>query len=145
MDKGAEAGEAYRQAVELAARIAKPEGKGNARYWDILLQAHLWLGNRDSASQALEQLANRAGGGDARVLYTLREQARECHSIGLGPALAELMAQSAHASFLKPIALALRTAAGEPEALDGIPPELRAMAEEVMRDILAQDRKAVGS
>ncbi len=143
MDKGTEAGEAYRQAVELATRVAKP--KGNAGYWDILLQAHLWLGNRDSASQALGQLANRASGGDAWALYTLQEQARDCHSIGLGPALAELMAQSAHASFLKPIALALRAAAGETEALDGTPPELRTMAEEVMRDILAQDRKAVGS
>ena len=55
------------------------------------------------------------------------------------------MAQSAHANFLKPITLALRAAAGEAEALDGIPPELRTMAEEVLRDILAQDRKAVGS
>ena len=59
--------------------------------------------------------------------------------------MAELMAQSPHASFLKPIALALRAAAGEAEALDGIPPELRTMAEEVMRDILPQDRKAVGN
>jgi DNA-binding transcriptional ArsR family regulator len=80
-----------------------------------------------------------------QALYELQEQARECHGIGLGPALAELMTQSAHASFLKPIALALRAAAGEAEALDGIPPELRTMAEEVVRDILAQDRKAAGS
>jgi len=55
------------------------------------------------------------------------------------------MAQSAHAGFLKPITLALRAAAGETEALDGIPPELRTMAEEVMRDILTEDRKTVGS
>lgn len=80
-----------------------------------------------------------------QALYELQEQARECHGIDLGPALAELMAQSAHASFLKPIALALRAAAGEAEALDGIPPELRTMAEEVMRDILAQDQKAAGT
>jgi predicted ArsR family transcriptional regulator len=143
MDKRAEAGEAFRQAIELAARVTKPEGSED--YWDILLQAHLWLGNQDSSGQALEQLATRASSnGDTLALYRLRQQARECHGIGLGPALAELMAQSAHASFLKPIALGLRAASGEAEALDGIPPELRTMAEEVMRDVLAQDRKAVG-
>lgn len=143
MDKRAEASAAFRQAADLAAPLAKP--KGSADYWDILLQTHLWLGNRDSASQALESLANPASGGDQWALFRVREQARECHGIGLGPALAELMAQSPHASFLKPIALALRAAAGEADALDGIPPELRTMAEEVMRDILPQDRKAVGN
>ena len=143
MGKRAEASEAFRQAVELAAPVAKPEGSED--YWDTLLQAHLWLGNQDSSSQALEQLATRASSGNNGVLYKLREQAGECHRIGLGSALAELMAQSAHASFLKPIALALRTAAGEAEALDGIPPELRTMVEEVLRDILAQDRKVIGS
>jgi len=142
MDKRVEASAAFRQAADLAASLAKPEE--SADYWDILLQAHLWLGNHDSASQALESLADRASGGDALALFRVREQARECHGIGMGPALAELMEQSPHASFLKPIALALRAAAGEAEALDGIPPELRTMAEEVMRDILAQDRKAVG-
>ncbi len=143
MDKRTEAGEAYRQAADLAARAAKLEE--GPEHWDIFLQAHLWLGNRDSARQALEQLATRASSGNNGVLYKLREQAGECHGIGLGPALAELMTQSAHASFLKPIALALRAASGEVEALDGIPPELRTMAQEVMRDILAQDRKVIGS
>lgn len=143
VDKRAEAGEAYRQAADLAARVAISEGSSN--YWDTLLQAHLWLGNQDFSSQALEQLATRASSGNKGALYKLREQARECHGIGLGLALAALMAQSAHADFLKPLALALRAAAGEAEALDGIPPELRTMAEEVKRDILAQDRKAVGN
>lgn len=143
MDKRAEASAAYRHAADLAAPLAKPEG--SADYWDILLQAHLYLGNRDSAAQALGQLANPASGGNAPALFRVREQARECHGVGLGLALAALMAQSAHADFLKPLALALRAAAGEAEALDGIPPEMRTMAEEVMRDILAQDRKAVGN
>ena len=142
-DKHTEASAAFRQAADLAVPLAEPEG--SADYWDILLQTHLWLGNRDFAYQALEQLANLASGGDQWALFRVREQARECYGIGLGPALAELMAQSPHASFLKPIALALRAAAGEAEALDGIPPELRTMAEEVMRDILPQDRKAVGN
>jgi tetratricopeptide (TPR) repeat protein len=141
MGKRAEVSAAYRQAADLAATLTKSEG--SADYWDILLQAHLYLGNRDSAAQALEQLANLASSGDQLALYKLREQARECHCIGLGSALAERMEQSQHANFLKPIALALRAAAGEVEALDGIPPELRVMAEEVMRDILPQDRKAV--
>ncbi|MDS4041498.1 MAG: tetratricopeptide repeat protein [Candidatus Competibacter sp.] len=142
MDMCAEASAAYRRAADLAARSAEER---NPTYWEIVLQAHLWLGNRDSARQALGQLANLASGGDRWALNKLREQARECHGIGLGSALAELMAQSAHASFLKPLALALRAAAGQAEALDGIPPELRTMAEEAMRDILAQDRKVVGN
>lgn len=91
-----------------------------------------------AAYQALEHLADLASSGDTWALYKLQKQARECHDTGLGPALAELMAQSAHANFLKPIALALRAAAGEAEALDGIPPELKIMVEEVMRDILTR-------
>lgn len=143
MDKKSTADDVYRQAINLAAEcLVKPES--NPAYWEISLQAHLWLGNNDSARQSLEKEANNASNGDAPALYRLRRQARECHGIGLGPALAELMAESPHANFLKPIALALRAAAGEAEALDGIPPELRTMAEEVMRDILTQDRKAVG-
>lgn len=135
--KTIEASEAYRQAIGLATtRLTKR--KENPACWEILLQAHLYLGNHDSALQALEQLSR----GDSWTLYKLKKQARECHGIGLGPALAELMAQSAHASFLKPIALALRTAAGEAEALDGIPPELRTMAEEVMRDIMTNINRA---
>ena len=134
----------YRQAISLAAEcLVKPEA--NPAYWKIPLQAHLWLGNNDSAHQALEKEASNASNGDAPALHRLESQARECHRIGLGTALAELMARSAHADFLKPIALALRAAAGETEALDGIPPELRTMAEEVMRDILPPDRKAVES
>lgn len=135
--------EAFRQAIELTERVAKSEGGEDC--WDILLQAHLWLGNRDSARQALEHTASGASSGDTPALYRLQRQARECHDIGLGPALAKLMAQSAHANFLKPMTLALRAASGEVEALDGIPPELRIMVEEVLRDILAQDRKTVGS
>jgi Flp pilus assembly protein TadD/uncharacterized membrane protein YheB (UPF0754 family) len=141
MDKRVEASATFRQAADLAAPLAKPEE--SADYWDILLQAHLYLSNQDTARQALEQLANRASNDDKWAFVKLREQAQRCHRIKLGPALAELMEQSPHASFLKLIALALRAAAGEAETLDGIPPELRTMAEEVMRDILAQDRKAV--
>ena len=142
MDKRVEASAAFRQAADLAAPLAEPEAAG---YWDILLQAHLYLDNRDSVGQALEHLANLASGDDQWALSKLRDQTRKCHRIGLGSTLAELMAQSAHAGFLKPITLALRAAAGETEALDGIPPELRTMAEEVMRDILTEDRKTVGS
>lgn len=138
--KRAEASEAFRQVVELAARIAK--SGGGADNWDILLQAHLWLGNHDSARQALDSLTAFASGGNQQPFSRLREQACECHRIGLGPALAELMTQSARADFLKPISLALRAAAGEAEAMDGIPPELRTMAEEVMRDILTNGNRA---
>ena len=139
LDKCAEADEAFRQAADLAARSAEEQ---NSTYWEIILQAHLYLGNRDFASQALENIANLASGGDQWALFKLREQAHRCHRIRLGSALAELMTQSAHANFLKPIALALRVASGEAEALDGIPPELRTMAEEVMRDILTNGNRA---
>jgi DNA-binding transcriptional regulator GbsR (MarR family) len=102
----------------------------------LVLQAQSWLSNRKVAQKDLERLAQAASEGDTEALFRLREQARECHAIGLGPALSDLMAGSAYADFLRPMELALRAAAGDAEALDGTAPEIRAMAEEVLAEIL---------
>ena len=45
--------------------------------------------------------------------HRLKEQARECHRIGLGAPLKDLMDKSAWADFLQPYALALGAAAAD--------------------------------
>lgn len=130
--QGAEA--AYRQAGSLAAKHAGDRiGIGHAH---LILQAQLWLGNRDAANQALERLAAAAAAGDKDALFRLQEQARECHATGRGLALADLLEASPHAELLRPIALALRAADQGPRALDGVAAEVRTMAEESLKDIL---------
>ena len=142
LHKQDQASEAYRQAASLATPLTRPDQLQN---WEVLLQAHLWLGNQDSARQALEVLAGLASSGDQYALYKLREQAYECRRIGLGIALAELMEQSTYAGFLKPITLALRAATGQADALEGIPPEMQSMAQEVLQSILGQPQKAAAA
>lgn len=102
----------------------------------LCLQAHLWLGNRDLAAQALERLAQTASAGDANAFFRLREQCWECHPMGLGPQLAELMEVSAWESFLLPFSLALRAAASG-EALAGAAPEVLTLAGEVLQELRA--------
>lgn len=155
--EGAEA--AYRKAIELASEYTYPvaglarlqarwkrQAEATATYREVVrlatdnepnlkLQAHLWLGNRDLAMQALDELAREAGSGYKMAFNVLREQAGECTAIGLGASLAELMEASAEAGFLQPFALALRAAAGEEGALDGVPPEVHSLAEEVLQSI----------
>ncbi|AUB82879.1 hypothetical protein [Candidatus Thiodictyon syntrophicum] len=103
----------------------------------LLLQSHLWLGNRDLARQALERLAEAAAAGDRDAFARLKEQTQECQGIGLGPALRDLMTEGAWVDFLQPFALALGAAvAADPaDALAGAPPELRTLAEEVLADL----------
>ncbi|MGH8500331.1 MAG: hypothetical protein ACRERV_16210, partial [Methylococcales bacterium] len=57
--------------------------------------------------------AQAASAGDANAMFRLKEQARECHTIGLGLALSDLIAASPHAEFLRPLELALRAAHGD--------------------------------
>ncbi|WP_089728048.1 tetratricopeptide repeat protein [Candidatus Thiosymbion oneisti] len=124
---------AYRRVGSLATKHA---GDGtNIDYVHLILQAQLWLDNRDAAGQALERLAAAAATGDKNALFRLQEQARECHAIGRGPALADLLEASPHAELLRPIALALRAADQGPQALDGVAAEIRTMAEESLKDI----------
>ncbi len=125
----------YRQAMQLA--VKKHEKEGGIVCQELLLQANLWLNNRDAANLALENLAQAASSGDNLALLKLREQAGEAAAIGLGLALSELMAGSRYVDFLQPMTLALRAAANVPDALEGVAAEIKAMALEVLADILA--------
>jgi len=139
-----EADAAYRQAATLA-QAADDQGAGTDiphfnlgfGHAHLLLQAHLWLGNRDLALQALDRLTQAAAAGDRDGFYRLKEQARECQHIGLGPALKGLMEASVWADFLQPFALALGAATLDVkgDALAGAPPELRTLAEEILAEL----------
>jgi Flp pilus assembly protein TadD/energy-coupling factor transporter ATP-binding protein EcfA2 len=147
LGRQSEADASYRQAVSLAqaaddraAATGAPSGGHGAQYFghaQLLLQAHLWLGNRDLARQALDRLAGAAAGGNKDAFAKIREQIRECHAIGLGPALRDLMNASPWADLLQPFALALgAAAAADPaEPLAGAPAELRTVAEEVLASL----------
>jgi len=144
LGRGSEASTSYRETVALAQAADGPGagtetppldlGFGHAH---LRLQAHLWLGNRDLALQALDRLTQAAAAGDRDAFYRLKEQARECQHIDLGTPLKALMEASAWADFLQPFALALGAAvADEPgDALAGAPPELRTLAEEILAEL----------
>ncbi len=139
MGRSGEANTVYRQAAEQAEALVSPS-TGNTDYLDLLLHAHLWLGNRDLARQSLDHLAQAAAEGNSMAFFRLREQTRECHSIGLGPALAVVMEESPYADFLQPFALALRAAAPKDrQALAGAPPEVQTLAEEIIRELLPSE------
>jgi len=121
-----DAKESYRKAILLG--MSEPEENAH-----ILLQSHLFLGNRDAAQTALEVMARR--GKDSYNFFRLKEQIKECHDIGKGAALADLIEQSDFADFLKPYTLALRAAQGDPNAFKGVAKEIASMADEVYRDI----------
>jgi hypothetical protein len=123
----------YRQAITLVESETRTD-----KAWNLLLQANLWLGNRDAARLALEEMAGRAAKDDREQFYRLREQARECHRLGIGSKLAALMDASLYRDFLRPLALALRAAG--PEGLDVLgaaPPEMAILAREVYDELIA--------
>lgn len=159
----AEAEAAYRKAIEVDAATPYPKANlarmlachgdrnettslfrevltlADSTHHNLILQAHLWLGNLDLARQAQDALAQQAAAGDKWAFFRLREQVRECFSIGLGKALATLMDNSAYAEFLKPLSLALRAAvAGNDDALAAAPSEVAALAREVFAEIQKQ-------
>ncbi len=128
--RGDEATEGYRAALQ------RVEQGGSAEYANLKLQSQLWLGNRDAAQGALEELAQAAIEGDRLGFSRLVEQAGECRQIGIGLQLAELMEGCLQAEFLKPFSLALRAAgAGGPAVFAEAPPEIALMAEEVLAGI----------
>lgn len=136
----AEGNAAYRQAAELA-QAQEALDNGGFEHVPLLLQAHLYLGNRDLAIQALQRLAQAAAEGNPRAFLQMKNQTRECHAIGLGQALQNLMEQSAWAEFLQPFSLALAAASqGDTQILAGAPAEVRSLAEEVLAELQAQDR-----
>lgn len=123
----------YRKVAATVTDSGKTEWDGV----ELALQSHLWLGNRDAARLALEHLVRLAAEGGQRAFFRLREQARECHQIGIGSALAGLMDESAYADFLKPFSLALRSVGADGEdALAEAPPEVALLAREMRAEIL---------
>ncbi len=129
----------YRQIIALD--VAKKKGD-DIDFQGLRLQANLWLKNLDEAKHVLEQLAGIAADGDASAIREIKHQTKQCHSIGLGMALAQLIENSDYADFLLPFSLALKAANGESDALNGVPPEVAAMAQEVLED-LTSGSKAV--
>ncbi|KJV06044.1 tetratricopeptide repeat protein [Methylocucumis oryzae] len=125
-----QAPEKARMLYRTVAELAQAQGQ----YENLLLQAQLYLGNRDAARLALAQVAQHAQQGEQQALFRLKEQVRELSAMGLGLALAELMQQSSYADFLAPFSLALR-ATEQPDALDGSAQEIKCMALEVLADI----------
>ncbi len=144
LERKSEAKTCYRSVLkrlDSSANKQPEEESPHQKNPDVRLQAQLWLNNLDAAAQALKALTRLAQSGDALAMFRLREQSAECHSIGLGVALAKLMENSAEAEFLASFSLALRAAADDTQALLGKAPELRASAEQVLDTILAYAEK----
>ena len=100
----------------------------------------MFLGNQDAALSALETLAGRAfGKNSAAAFFQIKEQLGECHAIGKGAELADLMERSAHAGPLQPYSLALRAVvSGTNRVFRNAPQEIANMAAEVYREIFAK-------
>ncbi len=123
---------AYREALR---RIPDDAQAGEGR--ELRLQAHLWLGNRDSARLVLDALAVTASAGEQEAFYRVREQCWESAQIGLASSLADIMEASPYADFLLPFALALRAWANG-ETPVGAAPEILALANEILDEIRAR-------
>ena len=152
-----EAGAAYRQAIALNDKDAYPlanlarlltrlgrhteaesfyreaVSKTKIDNQDILLQAHLFLGNRQLAMDALQALTIAAQDGNQFAFFRIKEQVWECHELGLGEHLADWMAESEAAGFLAPFVQALYTLAGVEGKLRDLPLERQQMADEIVR------------
>ncbi|MGZ5030678.1 MAG: tetratricopeptide repeat protein [Methylobacter sp.] len=131
----------YRRTAEQA-QVLVSSIEGNIDYVELLLQAHLYLGNSDSARQALERLAQAAARGNKHAFFKIKEQTLECFAIGLGVALMELQSSSVWSEFLQPFTLALAAATqNDSKALSGAPAEVRSLAEEVLEELLKSPKK----
>ena len=99
----------------------------------LLLQTHLFLGNRQLAMDALQALTRRAQNNDRLAFFHLKEQIRECHDIGQSERLAEWMDASPDAVFLQPFTQALYTLAGANNKLRDLPLESQQIVDEIVR------------
>jgi hypothetical protein len=123
LGRKAEAESFYRETVSQATKDNQ----------ELLLQAHLFLGNRQFAMDALQALVTAAQGGDQLAFFRLKEQVWECHELGLGECLADWMAESEAAGFLAPFIQALYTLAEVEGKLRDLPLESQQMADEIVR------------
>ena len=109
---------------------------------ELLLQAHLFLGNRQLAMDALLALSKAAQVGNQIAFFRLKEQVWECHELGLGERLADWMAESESALFLAPFIQALYTLSDAERKLRDLPLESQQMADEIVRiGRLRQEKK----
>ncbi len=126
------------QEAELLYRELANSAHTNEQH--LLLQAHLFLDNRQLALDALLALSSAAQQGKENAFYRLKEQVWECHELGLGLRLADWMAASELAVFLLPFIQALYQLGGAIEKLQDLPLETQQMADEIVR--LARQRMA---
>jgi len=162
----AEAEAAYRQAIVLNEKNAYPVANLARLLWQqgrqteaiewfkqaldlsqaedhqVRLQAHLALGNRQLALDALNAMAQLAQQGDNLMFYRLKEQVWECSELGLGETLADWMGESPHALFLQPFVQALYQLAGATAKLQNLPQEVQQMADAVVRLGVERHNKA---
>lgn len=123
LGRKAEAESFYRETVSQATKDNQ----------ELLLQAHLFLGNRQLAIDALQALATATQGGNQHAFFLIKEQVWECHELGLGERLADWMAESPAAGFLAPFIQALYTLADAKGKLRNLPQESQQMADEIVR------------
>ena len=110
---------------------------------DLLLQSHLYLGNRQLAMDVLQALATKAQAGDQDAFFRLKEQVWECSELGLGERLGDWMAESEAAGFLAPFIQALYTLAGAEGKLRDLPLESQQMVDEIVKQArLRQETRA---
>lgn len=114
--------------TERLYRTATEFDPKDARHWN-------YLGNLLKDHTDRDQEAEAASEDNTLALSRIQEQARECHAMGLGTLLADLIDASEYADLLCPIGLAPRAAHSGNQAFDGIPAEIRGMAEESLADI----------
>jgi energy-coupling factor transporter ATP-binding protein EcfA2 len=107
----------------------------------LLLQSHLFLGNRQLAVDALLALATKAQAGDQDAFFRLKQQVWECRELGLGERLADWMAESEAAGFLAPFIQALYTLAGAEGKLRDLPVESQQMVDEIVRQARLRQAK----
>ena len=108
-------------------------GLSKAKNHHLRLQAHLALGNRQLALDALNDMAQLAQQGDNAMFDRLKEQVWECSELGLGETLADWMRESPHALFLQPFVQALYELDGVGHKLQDLPQEVQQMADAVVR------------
>ncbi|MDP1893704.1 MAG: tetratricopeptide repeat protein [Hydrogenophaga sp.] len=162
----AEAEAAYRQAIALDEKDAYPVANLSRLLWqqgcrtegiecfkqtldlsqtdelELRLQAHLALGNRQLALDALNDMAQLAQQGNNEMFDRLKEQVWECSELGLGETLADWMRESPHALFLQPFVQALYELAGVGHKLQDLPQEVQQMADAVVRMGVERRNKA---
>lgn len=124
--------ECFKQTLDLS----------QAKDHQLRLQAHLALGNRQLALDALNAMAQLAQQGDNAMFNRLKEQVWECSELGLGETLADWMRESPHALFLQPFVQALYELAGAQHKLQDLPQEVQQMATAVVRAGVERRKKA---